>query len=183
MDLTKAQQAIYMEFVRRAEAGQPPPSHRELMSRFGWKSPAAARKHIAALVKKGALKLEPGASRGAHLQDPLPGKVALIEELDRNGWPKKTIQVIPLPVQLHPGDPAVAFSVTDHRLRSVGLRTSDLAIATLKPPTEKDELVLVAEGGKPRVMTLRRATDEHHKIVGTVKVVIRFFGPVDGEVG
>lgn len=149
------------------------------MACFGWKSPAAARKHISGLFKKGALEMEPGKSRGAHVRSPLLSRVPHIEELTSSGEPRKAIQMIPLPTQLHPGDPAFAFNVTDDRMLSAGLRKRDLAIAVRAGPAEGDELAVVAEGRVPRVMTVRGARGSRHKVIGTVKLVVRFFGPAD----
>jgi len=53
-----------------------PPTKRELCLHFGWKSVNAARGHLRALERHGAIKLDRGASRGIRVMefddDPIP---------------------------------------------------------------------------------------------------------------
>ncbi len=60
-----ARQAEVLEFIETArDAEGAPPSLREIAARFGFRSPNAARDHVRALERKGALTTRPGRARG-----------------------------------------------------------------------------------------------------------------------
>src|SRR3989442_13137776 len=51
-------------FVRDRLASGRPPTVREVMEAFGFRSPQTAREHLEALLEAGRLKKEPGVARG-----------------------------------------------------------------------------------------------------------------------
>ena len=67
--LTTRQQAIRDFIALEMASGRPCPSHREIAARFDFKSPNAARSHLEALIKKGALLVEAGKARALRLAD------------------------------------------------------------------------------------------------------------------
>lgn len=67
--LTTRQQAIRDFIALEMASGRPCPTHREIAARFGFKSPNAARSHLEALIKKGALLIEAGKARSLRLAD------------------------------------------------------------------------------------------------------------------
>ena len=55
--LTEAQRRVLNAVRRRIEAGDPPPSYRDLCAEFGWSSTGTARDHLRALQQKGYVDL------------------------------------------------------------------------------------------------------------------------------
>ena len=89
--LTPRQQQILDMIASYIEKRGFPPTRAEICEALGFKSPNAAEEHLKALVKKGAISMVPGASRGiklssspeksqkgiyGHLSLPLIGRVA-----------------------------------------------------------------------------------------------------------
>jgi len=66
-DLTPRQRQI-LELIQQelAQTGYPP-TRSEIARRFGFRSANAAEQHLRALVKKGVIAMQPGASRGIRL--------------------------------------------------------------------------------------------------------------------
>lgn len=58
--LTQTQKKVLAFFKKAILKGGAPPTYRELREHFGWRSSAAARDHLHALVTKGYLRREPG---------------------------------------------------------------------------------------------------------------------------
>jgi len=180
--LSDVQAKVRAEFVRRAKAGEPPPSHRDLMALFGWKSPAAARYQIAALVKKGYLRMTAGKTRGAHLPDLSGGQVGhapLVDRFNRAGKPTKIAIYLPLSVTFHPGDPSVVFNAPDNRMKSHGILENDLVFVRTDLQPKPDDLVGVVIDGLGHVMTVAGAKSAGHKVIGVVRQVIRAYSPDD----
>ena len=61
--LTEIQRRVLNAVRQRIEAGEPPPSYRDLCGEFGWSSTGTARDHLRALQKKGYVDL-PGRRGG-----------------------------------------------------------------------------------------------------------------------
>ena len=63
-----ARQAQILDFIREylTETGYPP-TRSEIASHMGFKSANAAEEHLRALARKGAIEMQPGASRGIRL--------------------------------------------------------------------------------------------------------------------
>lgn len=58
-------QANVLAFIRaHRREHQMPPTRSEIARHFGWASENAATEHLKALAKKGAIRLQPGRSRG-----------------------------------------------------------------------------------------------------------------------
>ena len=55
--LTEIQRRVLNAVRQRIEAGEPPPSYRDLCGEFGWSSTGTARDHLRALQKKGYVNL------------------------------------------------------------------------------------------------------------------------------
>ncbi len=171
--LTKAQSDVLAEFRARAQAGKPPPSHRELQAIFGWGSPTASRKHIAALVRKGALQLDVGASRGAHIPEPLMRVVPYVEGIDPDGTPTSEGVLVALPIQCVAAEPAMAIEVQDNRAERYGVLRGDLVVVHRGGETGVGDLVVVAERGRPRIMAFDHAKRGHKLVLGVVTYLMR----------
>ena len=58
-------QANMLTFIRNFSAGNGyPPTRAEISRNFGWRSDNSAQEHLAALVKKGRIRVAKGLSRG-----------------------------------------------------------------------------------------------------------------------
>ncbi len=81
--LTDIQQQVF-DFIReRIDAGESPPTAREIAAHFGWRSKRAADCHLQALIKKGWLTSEPGKARSLRL-------------VNRSGSPRQPVVDIPI---------------------------------------------------------------------------------------
>jgi repressor LexA len=64
-------QAEILELIREhTRSSGYPPTRAEICSAMGFRSPNAAEEHLRALVRKGAIEIAPGASRGIRLKEP-----------------------------------------------------------------------------------------------------------------
>lgn len=179
--LTEKQKAVLSYFRERADLGERPPSYRELMRHFGWRSPRSAQKVVKVLAARGQLAidhLQPNGVHLPHLDKGAVGTVPHVESLSANGKPRKVLQEIPLPVQLHPGDPSFAFNVGDDSLAKSGFRSHDLVIARGGQEPREGDFVVLVEAGTPRVSSVQSARGK--MIAGVVKVLIRAFDPDRG---
>ena len=79
-ELTTIQRRVF-NFVRdRLEAGRAAPTQREICQQFGWASPRAAACHLAAIIHKGWLAVEPGKARSLRLAGMLkPVRSSVVE--------------------------------------------------------------------------------------------------------
>ena len=81
MDELTPRQAEILEFIRQhmRDPGYPP-TRAEICRAMGFRSPNAAEEHLRAMVRKGAIDMAPGASRGIRLKQetgiPVVGRVA-----------------------------------------------------------------------------------------------------------
>jgi repressor LexA len=64
IELTSAQQSVFRFIEERSDSGEPPPTYREICTRFGYRSPKAASDHVAALERKGFISRAKGSARG-----------------------------------------------------------------------------------------------------------------------
>jgi repressor LexA len=71
--LTAKQEAVRKFIESEFKGGRPCPTHREIAARFGFSSPHAAAKHLAALIRKGVLIAEEGKARALRLAQSFPG--------------------------------------------------------------------------------------------------------------
>lgn len=69
-ELTQAQQRIFDFIQAEIHAGRPVPTHREIASRFGFRSSRAAACHLHAIKRKGFLESEPGKARSLKVTSP-----------------------------------------------------------------------------------------------------------------
>ena len=68
--LTEKQRQIRDYLENREREGLPAPTHRELAVEFGFRSTRAAACHLAALARKGVVRLAPGKARSARVAPP-----------------------------------------------------------------------------------------------------------------
>lgn len=150
-------------FVRDRLAGGHPPTVREVMEAFGFRSPQTAREHLDALIDEGRLEKDPGLARGLRLPArrgepptvlvPLLGRVpagpldAAIEDLEGH-----------LPVQTRSG-PGELFGlrVRGDSMRDAGILDGDLVVVRRQPRAEDGQIVVALVGDEATVKRLRLA--------------------------
>ena len=102
--LTRTQGQVLRVFEERANNALPPPTLRELCEKFGWASTAAARDHVRALIKKGALVHGKRGARATHLASPVVYSLPMVESPStgvgtpqKRGWDQLTVSLHQLP--------------------------------------------------------------------------------------
>ncbi len=120
--LTPRQSAILDCIRDHLEATGMPPTRAEICSAMGFRSPNAAEEHLRTLVRKGAIEMLRGASRGIRLAEapgiPVVGRVAA-------GQPVLAVQNIDARYRI---DPALFSPRADYLLRVVGRSMRDAGI-------------------------------------------------------
>ena len=159
--LTQAQTRVLLVFREHEEAGQSPPTLRQLCKRFGWKSSAAARDHVAALIRKGGLSPGEHGRPGAFLPSTIK-RVPLVdvEKAVANGFVQ--IGEIPLPPFLHPGGDAFAMNIVDNAMAGAGVIQADIVIALRSPKVEPGCLAVIQV---KRALRVRRVETRAGKVV------------------
>lgn len=177
--LTAKQQAVLAYITDRTTEGRPP-SFREIAKNFGWSSVAAAQRHVAALIRKGALKPAHGETRGVnlpHLSNGVVGEVPLVDQFDGAGTPLKIANHLALSVTFHPGDPSLAFNAPDSAMKRNGILEWDLVFVRTDLAPQPGDLVAVVIDGVGHAMTQARARSTRRKVIGVVRMVTRAYGP------
>lgn len=141
--LTKRQQQV-LDFIRGfAEDESMPPTLREIARGMGFSSDNAARDHVRALARKGAIELVEGASRGIRLIEegiPIVGRVAA-------GLPLLAQENIEDRITGKAGyfdaTPDYFLRVVGESMRDVGILDGDL-LAVARTPTARNGEIVVA---------------------------------------
>jgi repressor LexA len=126
--LTMRQRQI-LEWIRRhLETTGRPPTRAEIAAGLGFSTPSSAEDHLRALEKKGALEIEPGASRGLRLKNlpgmPLQGMLPLVGRVAA-GAPLLAAEHIEAHYRV---DPELFTPRADYLLRVHGLSMRDVGI-------------------------------------------------------
>jgi len=147
-------------FVHDRLAGGRPPTVREVMEAFGFRSPQTAREHLDALLEAGRLKKEPGIARGFRLPGrgeaptvmvPLLGRVPAgpldlaVEDLEGH---------LPVQTRTSPGE---LFSLRVHgdSMKDAGILNGDIVVVRRQPRAESGEIVVAMVGDEATVKRLR----------------------------
>ena len=160
LKLTARQQQI-LEFIYQfAEAEGYPPTRAEIARALGFRSANAAEDHLKALARKGAIELQPGASRGIRLTGresttglPVVGRVAA-------GSPILAEQHIQTRYQLDPGlfQPRADYllEVKGMSMRDAGILDGDLLAVHRQPEAGSGEIVVARVDNEVTVKRFRR---------------------------
>ena len=147
-------------FVRDRLAGGRPPTVREVMEAFGFRSPQTAREHLDALLEEGRLKKEPGVARGFRLPGhgeaptvmvPLLGRVPAgpldlaIEDLEGH---------LPVQTRRAPGD---LFSLRVHgdSMKDAGILDGDIVVVRRQQNANAGDIVVALVGDEATVKRFR----------------------------
>jgi repressor LexA len=147
-------------FVRDRLAGGHPPTVREVMEAFDFRSPQTAREHLDGLVEDGRLKKEPKVARGFRLPGrgeaptvmvPLLGRVPAgplalaIEDLEGH-----------LPVQTRRApDELFSLRVRGDSMKDAGILDGDLVIVRRQARADSGEIVVAMVGDEATVKRFR----------------------------
>jgi repressor LexA len=124
-----ARQRQILDWIRgHLEATGRPPTRAEIAAGLGFSTPSSAEDHLRALEKKGALEIEPGASRGLRLKAlpgvPVQGLLPLVGRVAA-GAPLLAAEHIEAHYRV---DPALFSPRADYLLRVEGLSMRDAGI-------------------------------------------------------
>ena len=147
--------------VRDRLAAGHPPTVRDVMEAFGFRSPQTAREHLDALVEEGRLEKEPGLARGLRLPGrrgeaptvlvPLLGRVpagpldAAIEDLEGH---------VPVQTRRAPGE-LFGLRVKGDSMRDAGILDGDLVVVRRQPRAEDRDIVVALVEDEATVKRLR----------------------------
>jgi len=147
-------------FVRDRLASGRPPTVREVMEAFGFRSPQTAREHLDGLVEGGRLKKDPGVARGFRLPGrgeaptvmvPLLGRVPAgpldlaVEELEGH---------LPVQTRSRPGE-LFSLRVRGDSMKDAGIFDGDVVIVRRQPAASSGDIVVAMVGDEATVKRLR----------------------------
>ena len=125
LTLTERQQRVLDFIIDFMRAEGFPPTRAEICSALGFRSPNAAEDHLRALVKKGAIEMLPGTSRGIRpLNKSAPSGLPLIGRVAA-GQPILAEEHIE---QRYKVDPSLFRPRADYLLRVKGISMCDIGI-------------------------------------------------------
>ncbi len=147
-------------FVRDRLAGGRPPTVREVMEAFGFRSPQTAREHLEGLVEDGRLNTEPKVARGFRLPGrgeaptvmvPLLGRVPAgplelaIEDLEGH---------LPVQTRRAPGE-LFSLRVRGDSMKDAGILDGDIVIVRRQARADSGEIVVAMVGDEATVKRFR----------------------------
>lgn len=146
--LTTRQQQI-LAFIRQELVSNGyPPTRAEICQHFGFKSPNAAEDHLRALVRKGAIELRSGVSRGIHLVDhsvDQPGRLPLVGRVAA-GSPILALENIEDRIKLGPAifatRPDYLLKVNGMSMRDAGIFDGDYIAVQRSDVADENEIVV-----------------------------------------
>ncbi len=156
-------------YVRDRLAGGRPPTVREVMEAFGFRSPQTAREHLDGLVEEGRLKKDPGIARGFRLPGrgeaptvmvPLLGRVPAgpldlaVEDLEGH---------LPVQTRRQPGE-LFSLRVRGDSMKDAGILEGDVVIVRRQPTASSGDIVVAMVGDEATIkrLHLKRGRVELH---------------------
>jgi SOS-response transcriptional repressor LexA len=159
-------------FRQRADAGEPPPTLREIAGQCGWSSSAAARYHVNKLVKAGLLAHSPGKSRAAHLAETVSLKLPFVLDLGSPAGERDRFLDIAVPKQLLPPAARPFIVQATEASPACDVVGSDLLIVRDdREPVRGDQVVLYAQR---RVWVTKFRQGLKARCVGILTGVMRY---------
>lgn len=155
--LTPRQQEI-LDLIRQfiEESGYPP-TRSEIAAALGFRSANAAEQHLRALAKKGAIKLQSGASRGIRLTEelglPVVGRVAAGSPLLAEQHIDRHVQ---LPTALFSPRADYLLKVRGMSMKDVGIMDGDLLAVHKTAEARNGQIVVARIQDEVTVKRLRR---------------------------
>ena len=162
MNLTPRQSEI-LSFIRDcAEDRGSIPSVREIMTRFGFRSPATVASHLDLMEKKGVLRREAGRSRNIVLNDfrprteirnvPVYGMIPAGIPEGQEQEADRTLGIDPQLLKLSKNARLFALEVRGESMIGAGIHDRDLVILEIAEPRPRDIVAALIDGA----VTLKR---------------------------
>jgi repressor LexA len=168
-DLTARQRQI-LELIRShiRETGFPP-TRAEIARAFGFRSANAAEDHLRALARRGAIELQPGASRGIRLVEGGPGDDALpVVGRVAAGSPILAVEHIEDYCRVDPDlfrpQAHYLLRVRGSSMRDAGILDGDLLAVHSTPEAKTGQIVVARLGEEVTVKRLRRRANWTHRV-------------------
>jgi repressor LexA len=158
--LTPVQAQVLRVFKRRAAAGLPPPTYRELCQEFGWRSTGTARDHIRALARKGLVQPGLGKARGTCLPAgrrgtlalPLVGRIAAGRPVLSEQNVEDEVEV---PAFLAPRQGGFLLRVAGDSMEGAAILDGDLVVIAPAGRPRAGSIVAVTVGGETTLKRLQ----------------------------
>lgn len=159
--LSPVQAEVLSAMRRRAEAGEPMPTYRELRDEFRWRSTGTVRDHLQALERKGYLELSGPGHRRIRLTERLAVKGVPLLGRVIAGSPvvaeENVERRIPVPAEWTAGGPHFALRVDGDSMVGAGIYEGDYVIVRQqRDPPPGEIVVALIEGNKTTVKRLTR---------------------------
>lgn len=157
--LAPVQTEVLSSLRRRAEAGIPMPSYRELCDEFGWRSTGTVRDHLRALARKGYIGLSGPGHRSIRLTERLAvvGVPLILEPIvDSTITDEKVVRRIPVPAEWSLGGVHFALRMRDDSMLGAGIYDGDYLIARQQQSPELGAIVVAVVEGTLTVKRLKR---------------------------
>jgi len=143
---TKRQREITDFIAERIRSGGGSPTEREIGERFGFKSPFAARSHLAAMEKKGIIQREPGKARSIRLTAGVSDGIPILGEIPA-GAPMTAFEqmdeVLAVPKGLFSGAELFGLRVKGESMINKGIFSGDIAVLNRQPDVQNGEIAAV----------------------------------------
>ena len=158
-------QARVLDAVRgRVQAGEPPPSYRDLCAEFGWSSTATVRDHLQALERKGYVDLPHSRGGRVRLRDGLPGAArAPIVGRIAAGRPVLVDEYhdgfLPFPAEWCRSEDCFALRVAGDSMEDAGILDGDHVIVRRQEIADNGEIVAATLSGETTLKRLVREDD------------------------
>lgn len=154
--LTPRQNQV-LDFIRQyAEAESVPPTLHEIAQGMGFASDNAARDHVRALARKGAIELVGGASRGIRLVDagvPIVGRVAAGQPILAA---ENVESRLPVGSGLFAQQPDYFLRVVGESMREAGIMDGDLLAVSKTDEARNGQIVVARLDDEVTVKEFRR---------------------------
>jgi len=158
-ELTEKQRRVFEFILRHLEAHGFPPTLKEIMREFGFRSPRTAASYLEALERKGAIRVHRGKVRAIEiLQAPARG-IPLVGRI-LAGFPEEPFEDVEerLPVDPDFFGPGVKFAVRvrGDSMEGAGIRDGDLAVIRQQPEAEDGQIVAALVDGEVTLKRLKK---------------------------
>jgi repressor LexA len=167
--LTRAQQRVLDVIQDAMRQDGRPPTRAEIADRLGFRSVNAAESHLRALERRGAIRLQGGASRGIQcliapddqpVEEtglPVIGKVAAGAPIDSVAHVEKTV---PVQAELFPHTPDYLLRVQGDSMMGVGILDGDLLAVSKSNTAQSGDVVVARLEGDVTVKRLETAGNQ-----------------------
>ena len=163
-ELTHIQARVLDALRGRADAGQAPPSYRDLCAEFEWSSTGTARDHLRALERKGYVNLpgnrggrvrlrrrSPGVARVPIVGRIVAGKPALADEYHDD--------LLPFPAEWRGSGTCFALRVVGDSMEGAGILEGDHVIIRQQEIADNGDIVAATLGGETTLKRLVKDGD------------------------